>query len=480
MLREQQRLITSVHKALDIGLTVVAFVCAYFLRKHLIPYNSSGLASVPDYYVVILLIVIIWYSVFGLFRLYDSYRRQILSSILWKMFKAVSVSTSLLFVAIYLLNIREVSRILLGIFFLFDIGLLASSKGIVYKMLQKYRKRGFNFRNVLIIGSRARARDVIEAIGENLGAGFRVLGCLETEPNRVGDKVKRGVSVIDTVDAFIKILKEHVVDEVIFAMPLKRIAKADQYIAMAEEIGVAVRIIPDWQIHSLTHKPDKVSVNFEEFLGVPSMTLTMSPQAHAALYLKSLLDFLMASIIFLFFLPQFIVIICAIKIVSPGPVFFRQERCGLNGRRFTLYKFRTMVKNAEERLEEVRALNEADGPVFKIRKDPRLIPGIGPLLRRTSLDELPQMINVLRGEMSIVGPRPPIPEEVGKYETWQRRRLSMKPGLTCTWQCAPKRNDIDFDAWMKMDLIYIDNWSLWLDFKILVRTAKAMMLGEGR
>ena len=145
-----------------------------------------------------------------------------------------------------------------------------------------------------------------------------------------------------------------------------------------------------------------------------------------------------------------------------------------------VYKFRTMVVDAEKRLCEVKALNEADGPVFKINKDPRIIPYIGTLLRKTSLDELPQIINVLRGEMSLVGPRPPIPSEVEEYESWQRRRLSMKPGLTCIWQCAPKRNDIAFSEWMKMDLAYIDNWSLLLDFKILFQTVKVVLLGEGR
>ena len=480
MLKERQELVTIAHKVIDLGLTVLAFISAYLIRKYLIPEPFSGLTMVPNYYVVLLLIIIIWYLILEAFHLYDSYRRQTFTGIFWNMFKAVSVATGLLFVAIYILNIREVSRMLLGIFFLIDIGLLATSKGIVYKILKKYRMKGFNFRNILIVGSRDRAKDVIEAIGDNLGAGFRVLGCLDTDSTRVGKRVKNGVRIINTIDSFMSILKEQVVDEVIFAMPLKQIAEAGQYLAMAEEVGVAVRIIPDWQIHSLMHKPEKVAINFQEFLGVPSMTLTMSPQAHTPLFLKSLLDFILAGIIFSFFLPQFIIIVCAIKIVSPGSVFFSQERCGLNGRKFLLYKFRTMVVDAEERLDEVKALNEADGPVFKIAKDPRLIPFLGHLLRRTGLDELPQVINVLRGEMSLVGPRPPIPDEVEKYETWQRRRLSMKPGLTCTWQCTPDRNDICFKEWMKMDLSYIDNWSLWLDFKILLKTVRTMMLGEGR
>jgi len=156
------------------------------------------------------------------------------------------------------------------------------------------------------------------------------------------------------------------------------------------------------------------------------------------------------------------------------------ERCCLNGRRFMVYKFRTMVADAEKRFNEVKALNEADGPVFKIKKDPRIIPYIGALLRKSSLDELPQLINVLKGEMSLVGPRPPIPAEVEKYDVWQRRRLSMKPGLTCLWQTKPGRNEERFEEWMNLDLSYIDNWSLGLDFKILLKTIPVILKGAGR
>ena len=145
-----------------------------------------------------------------------------------------------------------------------------------------------------------------------------------------------------------------------------------------------------------------------------------------------------------------------------------------------LYKFRTMVADAEARRHKLDELNEADGPVFKINKDPRIIPYIGTFMRKTSVDELPQLINVFKGEMSVVGPRPPIPAEVEKYEVWQRRRLSLKPGLTCIWQITPNRNEVSFEEWMKMDLKYIDEWSLWLDFKILLKTAWVIFLGAGR
>jgi lipopolysaccharide/colanic/teichoic acid biosynthesis glycosyltransferase len=165
---------------------------------------------------------------------------------------------------------------------------------------------------------------------------------------------------------------------------------------------------------------------------------------------------------------------------SSGPVFFKQVRVGLNGRKFIVYKFRTMLVNAEAMLPDLRNLNEADGVVFKIKNDPRIIPRIGTFLRKTSLDELPQLINVLRGEMSMVGPRPPLPEEVAEYKDGERRRLSMKPGITCIWQSQQRRNEIPFEKWMELDLEYIDNWSLWLDFKILSKTVVTVILGRGR
>ena len=179
-------------------------------------------------------------------------------------------------------------------------------------------------------------------------------------------------------------------------------------------------------------------------------------------------------------LPLFLIFGIAIKVSSNGPVLFRQVRSGYNGRQFTVYKFRTMISNAEKKQKEIVSLNEADGPVFKIKKDPRIIPYIGNFLRVMSLDELPQLINVLKGEMSLVGPRPPIPNEVEKYDIWQRRRLSMKPGMTCIWQITPNRNDVSFKEWMNMDLLYIDNWSLLLDIKILLKTFWIILRGSGR
>jgi exopolysaccharide biosynthesis polyprenyl glycosylphosphotransferase len=175
--------------------------------------------------------------------------------------------------------------------------------------------------------------------------------------------------------------------------------------------------------------------------------------------------------------PALLAVALAIKLDSPGPVIFRQRRIGVNGREFQMLKFRSMHRDAEARLASLRALNEASGPVFKIRKDPR-ITRVGRLIRRTSIDELPQFWNVLRGEMSIVGPRPPLPWEADQYQRRHVRRLSVKPGITCTWQVSG-RSAIGFDRWMELDLAYIDSWSLWQDVKILARTIPAVLTGRG-
>jgi exopolysaccharide biosynthesis polyprenyl glycosylphosphotransferase len=385
-----------------------------------------------------------------------------------------------LVMAMYVFKITDVSRIMLGIFYILNLTFLWSSKTTVFFLLKAIRKREYNFRNVLIVGGRERARDVIKAVVDHIGAGYRIIGCLGLDRIEVGKIVVDGIRYIDTVEHLKHILVHQVIDEIIFALPLNLIKDVEKHIATAEELGVSVRILPDWQIHQLMYKPTNAHLQIGYFLNLPTIHLTTTPSENGELLLKTAFDYIGALFLLIIFLPFFPIIAGLIKFLSRGPVFFRQERCGLNGRKINVYKFRTMMVDAEDRRGQFKGLNELDRPVFKIKKDPRIIPLLGTFLRKTGLDELPQLINVLKGELSLVGPRPPIPEEVEKYDFWQRRRLSMKPGITCLWQCTPNRNDICFHDWMNMDLQYIDNWSLMLDFKILLKTAVVVLTGQGR
>ena len=480
MLREKSLFLGRIHRMLDIFLTVTAYVASYFIKKNWLPDEYRGLTTGPNYYAILLMVIIIWYVSFYLFDNYASYRKTAFSKIIANMTKSVFAAFLFLTLAMYLLNITSVSRLMLIMFVGLDLVLLISSKSLLYHFLNSIRKKGYNFRGIVIIGTKERAKDVLRSIKKRQGAGYVIIGCLDTEKGNVGKEVFPGVTVVDTVDNLETVLKRSVVDELIFAMPVKLIRHADKLMSIAEFMGVSVRIIPDWQIHSLTYEPSIATVHFENFLDIPTMALHMTTRRFGAIVFKNTFDYLFSGIVLTLCSPFFILMAIAIKLSSSGPVFYTQDRVSVHGRTFKLYKFRTMVQNADTLLDTLQTMNEADGPVFKIADDPRIIPYIGTFLRKTSLDELPQLINVLKGEMSLIGPRPPIPCEVEKYENWQRRRLSMKPGLSCTWQVAPRRNDISFEKWMRMDLDYIDNWSVWLDCKLLFLTLRAVIFGSGR
>lgn len=480
MLRERNKLIVRLHRTLDILLTVLSFLGAYSLKKYIFWGKWGGLSTGPNYSAVLLMIVILWYVVFAWQKVYESYRQRSATHILKNVLSSVSMAMALLLCSLYLLEMKDVSRGMLSIFYFFNIFLLCASKITVYRVLNRYRAKGYNYRNVVIVGNRERAKDVIAAIQSNTTSGYRVVGCLNVSEHRECGKLPGGVQTIGNIKDLDQLLPEMIVDELIFAAPLTIIDGVDGHIALAEEMGITVRIIPDWQLYYLKYKPGIAKLNYENFLNIPTLSLCSVSPYRADLLIKSTIDYVLALVLMVVCAPFFVLISLSIKIVSKGPVFFTQERIGLNGRRFMVYKFRTMVNGAEKIREELEGLNESDGPVFKIERDPRIIPWLGTFLRKSSLDELPQLINVLRGEMSLVGPRPPLPGEVKKYAVWQRRRLSMKPGLTCLWQIFPRRNEVSFDGWMKLDMQYIDNWSLWLDWKIIAKTVQTVLIGGGR
>lgn len=482
MMREDKSLI-ELSRFIDIIITILSFVIAYYIKIGCLPLSLRGLCSTPNYYVLMLLSCIIWYVSLQYSDLYIFYfRKRSLGMLLGRVLSFVTFNMLILILAFYLLKIENISRIMVGMFYVINILLFVLSRNVLNNLVVFLRKRRNILLNVLVVvGSKQAAKDLISAIYRDEDANIKILGCLDIDAEMVGNEVVDGVKIIGTLEELGNVLSDNVVDEVIFAMPVDLIWNAEKYFSMAESVGVQIRVVPHWHLRRfLVSRPRFYSMDFEEFQETPTFVLSATPQNRAALLIKSGIDYMLAFCLIVLLSPLLLLTACAIKLSSPGPVFFNQTRSGLNGRRFSLYKFRSMVANAEEMLPDLLKLNEASGPVFKIRRDPRIIPYVGTFIRKTSVDELPQLINVLKGEMSLVGPRPPIPEEVTRYQLWERRRLSMKPGITCLWQIHPRRNEVSFENWMELDLKYIDNWSLWLDFKILCKTAFAVILGRGR
>jgi len=281
----------------------------------------------------------------------------------------------------------------------------------------------------------------------------------------------RGSHPIFDLTQLPELLRRQVIDEVIFAITKEDLERLEEAFRVCEVEGVKSRVL-------LTFFPYEISKVYLEHLGEkPLLTFATTPENDYLLLLKHVLDFVLALILLVILSPLMALLGLLIRLTSGSPALFRQTRCGLSGRKFTLYKFRSMRPDADLGREELEALNEVDGPVFKISRDPRCTP-IGRLMRKFSLDELPQLLNIVKGDMSFVGPRPPLPEEVEKYERWQRRRLRMLPGLTCLW-ALEGRSRLSFRRWMELDLDYIDHWSLALDCKILLKTVPIVLLGRG-
>ena len=322
------------------------------------------------------------------------------------------------------------------------------------------RRRLGRYHYFLIVGCGTRAHEMATLIEESRGMGLRLVGFVD--PNSGSSKLNDwfGRYEIFPVKAVEKVLEDRVIDEVVFAVSMQELARLESLMSHCANVGVKTRV----QLEFLPAPYSRIYL--ENFRDVPLLSLSSTPESELLLLLKRIADIVMAASSLVFLFPLLVAIAAAIRITSPGNVLFRQVRCGLGGRKFTLYKFRSMVNNAEQLKAELHQHNETTGPVFKMSDDPRITP-VGRMLRRFSLDELPQLWNILRGDMSFVGPRPAIPEEVEKYEPWQRRRLRMRPGLTCIW-VLEGRSDVDFHRWIQLDLAYIDNWSLWLDFKIFL------------
>lgn len=353
-----------------------------------------------------------------------------------------------------------------GFFLLFTVRLLE------YVTAKYYRSKGYNYRNIVIIADDS-ARDFISSLMLRKEWGYRVFAIF-TESELLTQEWQEKVIMLrgDHIGVLDDLMEKDLIDEVLYCKKKVKTKEIRQVIRSCEELGVTFRLRTDQDARSI-HNGIKTSFANEHFL-----TFINVPYNFISVTLKRFFDIIISLTMLIMLAPFLILLSALIKIDSKGPVIFKQERVGLRGRKFMLYKFRTMVQNAEELLKEIEEQNEVDGPVFKIENDPR-ITRIGRFLRKTGFDEFPQLLNILNGEMSLIGPRPPLPSETVQYKRWQLRRLSVRPGLSCFWQIKPERNSIKFEKWMEMDLAYIDNWSLRLDFLILLRTFRTVVRKTG-
>lgn len=424
-------------------------------------------------FVTFISIVIAWHAVFYLCGVYESKRLSTRRSEVNDLLKATALSIAMLGVLANLLRITMVTPHFLALFWLISSIFLAVSRLLMRPVLAGLRKRGRNLRNMLIVGTNARAVEFAERILQKPELGYQLKGFADDTWLGLAEFKQTGFEIISDLKGLAEFLRRNVVDEVAIFLPLRSFYESSCQVAvLCEQHGIITRFNGD--IFNLK-KSRSIADDFD---GESHFAAYTGVRDWWPLAVKRSVDVALSLILLLLALPLFAIVALLIKVSSAGPVFFRQERIGLNKRRFQIMKFRTMVPNAEKMLTELQERNEASGPVFKIRQDPRITP-LGRLLRRSSIDELPQLLNVLKGDMSLVGPRPlPVRDYEGFSEDWQRRRFSVRPGITCLWQ-VNGRSSIPFEQWMKLDMQYMDEWSLWLDMKILARTITAVLKGSG-
>jgi exopolysaccharide biosynthesis polyprenyl glycosylphosphotransferase len=414
-----------------------------------------------------------WVLVLALFDLYRLRVHWSLRAELVDILRAGVLLGMVTFSALFIFKLPEVSRLFLLELYGTQIAVAVVSRAILRRAFAYARTKGLNARYVIIVGTGEVAQSFADRIERHRELGLQVVGHL-TPPARQPGDAKEAVTVtrpiIGGIDDLESLLHERIVDEVAICLPVDAWHLVEPIARLCEEEGKVVRIPMDDRGRTIAGGRQ------EEFDGMPILSLVYGPDRAVGLVVKRLLDIGLASLGLLLLSPVFVVLAGWVLLLDGRPVFFRQVRVGLHGRPFRVVKFRTMVPDAEALLADLADLNEIKGHAFKLSDDPRLS-RTGRILRATSLDELPQLWNVLRGQMSLVGPRPPLPTEVAGYDLWHRRRLSMKPGITGLWQVEARRDE-DFDRWVELDLAYIDRWSVWLDLKIIVRTIPAMLQGR--
>ena len=461
MLSRYRQIRTQIHQLLDACLFAAAFCLAYLIRADETISHWLGFGGASPFGDYVWLYVILIPAAPLILEANGFYDRPLLGSrfkTAWPLLKGCVITSIGLILVVYAFRLT-LARWVIVLFGCLSFILVYLKEELLRAVYRSEITKSQLRRRVVLVGTPdelARLREDLKARPEEEIEIVAALNIGETPASKLAD-----------------LLHEHAVNGVIVSAKRTYFEQVEAVIRACELEGVEAWLVADF------FATQNARMTFDNIQGRPVMVFCSTPEASWQSVVKTLIDYLGALFLSALFLPLFLVVAALIKLTSRGPVFFKQKRCGLNGQPFTMFKFRTMVTNAEQRKQELAAYNEMSGPVFKMTKDPRVIP-IGRFLRRFSIDEWPQLFNVLRGEMSLVGPRPLPVEEVRRFDDLaHRRRLSVKPGLTCLWQISGRNEVSDFKEWVRLDLEYIDNWSLWLDLKILVRTIPAVFLGTG-
>ncbi|MBW4057133.1 MAG: sugar transferase [Proteobacteria bacterium] len=467
MLKQQATILRKIAISLDNVILVSAFLCAYYLRQ------AAGTVGELNNYVWILLFAIpSWFVLLNHFKLYESLRLRSSASIVWALVKVHVISGMLLASVIFMFDPHSYSRRLFTYFLLLSFLLISLSKVVIKVILHRFRLKGFNIRNILIVGTGQNALKMCGLINAHREWGLKLVGLISVADGDVSTAYN-SVPVIGSINNLIDICRQRTVDEVVFALEKNDSRELIKYFQDLEDMGLAFSVVIDYL--PLRRSRTQIDLFHDE---VPLLSFSSVSFNSDQLFAKRCLD-VIGALVGLFVTALMLPYIAlAIKLDSLGPVFFGQFRVRENGRRFICWKFRTMCVDAEERKQDLMALNEMKGAMFKVKNDPR-VTRVGGFLRKTSLDELPQFWNVLRGEMSLVGTRPPTPDEVASYENWHHKRISIKPGITGLWQVSGRNQVQEFDDVVRLDILYIETWTIWLDVRIILKTPLVMLNRQG-
>jgi len=457
----------------DVLLINIAFPIGYWLRYDLQLFRSVDPANNVPYSVYLPMVALLTAVLLLVNRregAYDVRRGRPLFDDLYGLVNATTTAIMLLVVLVFFYRRLFYSRMIFIYAGLLILLLLGLARLVRWYVLARLRQAGQGVDRVLIIGAGEVGRAVMRNLIAQPDLGYRVIGFLDDDPAKSAADIGP-IKALGSLDHLPQAVRENDIAQVIITLPWQYHRKTVRLVAEAEQSGVRARVVPDLFQLSLG------GVDVEAINGIPLISVKETALTGFNLALKRAVDLTLTVLAIVLLSPVWLIIAVAIKLDSRGPVFFRQERIGRGGKPFTVFKFRSMYHDAEARMAELRAHNEADGPLFKMRADPRRT-RVGRFIRKTSLDEWPQLINVLRGEMSVVGPRPGLRCEVEQYQPWHHKRLEVLPGITGLWQVSGRSN-LTFDEMVMLDIYYAENWSLGLDLQIMIRTVPQLVFGDG-